>query len=74
MSASPYLRVPDVAARYGQSIDWVWTRTAQRAIPFRKLPRSRACLFLEDELRAWDEGAPLEVVDQPNGGVRVVPR
>ncbi len=74
MSASPYLRVPDVAERYGQSTDWVWTRTGRREIPFRRLPRSRACLFLEAELQAWDDGAALEVVELSDGGVRVIPR
>ena len=40
-------------------------------VPHRKPPGGRRCLFIEDEVRAWVDGAALEVVELPRGG-RVV--
>ncbi|MFN8223393.1 MAG: helix-turn-helix domain-containing protein [Gaiellales bacterium] len=71
MSASPFLLVEDVAARYGVSVRWVRERTRTGTIPHRRLPGSRRCLFLEDELEAYEAGATL-VVRELEGGGRVV--
>ena len=71
MSASPYLLVEDVAERLRCSVRSVHELTRTRAIPHRRLPGSRRCLFLEGELERWEAGAGLEVVETPQGG-RVV--
>jgi len=74
MSESPYLLVEDVAARYEVSLRWVRERTRTGAIPHRRLPGARRCLFLEAELRAWDDGAELEVRELDRGGRVVTPK
>ncbi len=73
MSASPYLLVEDVCERLHVRPRTVheWTRLLE--IPHRKLPGSRRCLFLADELEAWEAGARLEVVELPRGGRVVKP-
>lgn len=71
MSASPYLLVEDVAERLHCSTRTVHELTRTLAIPHRRLPGGRRCLFRPDELEAWENGAALEVVEQPRGG-RVV--
>lgn len=73
MSASPYLIVEEVAERYRVSRRVVqeWTRTC--AIPHRRLPGSRRCLFLVEHLQAWDDGADLEVRELAGGGRVVAP-
>jgi hypothetical protein len=48
--------------------------TRTNAIPHRRLPGTRRCLFREEELEAWESGSPLEVTDLPHGGRLVVPR
>jgi excisionase family DNA binding protein len=68
---SPYLLVEDVAARLRCSRRTIHELTRTNAIPHRRLPGGRRCLFREDELEAWVEGAPLEVVELARGG-RVV--
>lgn len=73
MTVSPYLLVEDVAARHRCSTRSVHELTRLRAIPHRKLPGSRRCLFLEHELAAWENGAALEVVELPRGGRVVKP-
>jgi hypothetical protein len=45
--------------------------TRIRAVPHRRLPRTRRLRFREDELRAWMDGCKLEVEDLGCGG-RVV--
>ena len=34
----------------------------------RKLPGSRRCLFRQDALTAWEDGADLEVLELADGG------
>jgi Helix-turn-helix domain len=68
---SPYLTVEDVAARYRCSVRTVHELTRTLAIPHRRLPGSRRCLFLEAELELYDGGTELEVREQSGGG-RVV--
>lgn len=74
MSGSPFLLVADVAERYSQSTRWVLERTRLRAIPHRKLPGSRRCLFVVADLEAWENGAALEVVELDDGGRVVRPK
>jgi excisionase family DNA binding protein len=71
---SPYLTVETVAERLHVSRRVVheWTRTL--AIPHRRLPGTRRCLFVEAELEAWETGAELEVVEGPRGGRVVRPK
>jgi excisionase family DNA binding protein len=71
VTASPYLLVDEVAARLRCSTRTVHELTRSNAIPHRKLPGARRCLFLPAELEAWEAGAPLELVELPRGG-RVV--
>lgn len=74
MSASPFMLVDDVRARYGVSNRWVLERTRLGKIPHRRLPGSRRCLFVEAELEAWEAGAELEVRELADGGRLVRPR
>jgi hypothetical protein len=74
VSASPFLLVADVAERYAVSTRWVLERTRLRAIPHRRLPGSRRCLFLADDLLAWENGAELQVVELADGGRLVRPK
>lgn len=74
MSASPFLLVEDVAEMLGCSPRTVHERTRLREIPHRKPAGVRRVLFLEDELRAWLDGAPLEVEELPRGGRVVRPK
>ncbi len=71
---SPYLLVEDVADRLHVSPRTVHELTRTAAIPHRRLPGARRCLFREDELSAWEDGATLEVIDQPRGGRIVRPK
>jgi excisionase family DNA binding protein len=78
VSASPYLLVEDVAERLRCSVRSVHELTRTLAIPHRRMPGSRRCLFRLDELEAWEDGAALEVLEldrggrivRPNGGAR----
>ena len=74
MSASPYLLVEDVAERLRCSRRTIHELTRTNSIPHRRLPGSRRCLFREDELAAWEDGARLEVVEVSHGGRIVRPR
>jgi excisionase family DNA binding protein len=71
---SPYLLVEDVAQRLRCSRRTVHELTRTCAIPHRRLPGARRCLFREDELEAWEEGVPLEVVELARGGRVVRPK
>ena len=61
-AASPFLITPEVATRLRCSVRTVHEFTRQGLIPHRRLPGSRRCLFREDELEAWERGAPLKAV------------
>jgi excisionase family DNA binding protein len=69
-----YLSVGDVAARYGVSEWTVYDWARRTRIPFRKHPGSNRLLFLEAELDAFDDGAPLEVKRLARGGKVVTPK
>lgn len=71
---SPYLLVEDVAQRLRCSCRTIHELTRTCAIPHRRLPGGRRCLFREDELEAWEAGAPLEVIETDRGGRVVRPR
>lgn len=73
VTVSPYLLVEDVAERLRCSARTIHELTRTKAIPHRRLPRGRRCLFLLDELEAWEAGAPLEVIEMPRGGRLVQP-
>jgi hypothetical protein len=47
--------------------------TRRGLIPHSRIPGTRACLFDPAEIRAWLDGAPLEVIELPGGGRRVRP-
>jgi hypothetical protein len=62
----------------GNGLEYVSTRTVhewtrRRIVPFRRLPHSRALLFLEEKLLAFESGAELRVVER-GGGIYVTPR
>lgn len=65
---SQYWLVEDVAAWLRCSTRKVHELTRTAAIPHRRLPASRRCLFLLAELEAWAAGAPLEVRELAGGG------
>lgn len=73
-AGSPYLLVEDVAARLRCSRRSVHELTRTNAIPHRRLPGTRRCLFRAEELEAWEDGAPLEVAKLARGGRVVAPR
>jgi hypothetical protein len=66
--ATRFLTVEDVAAKYGISRRTIHELTRNARIPHRVLPNTRRCLFEEDALRLWEDGAELERVDLHNGG------
>ena len=72
-TTSPFLTAPEVAARLRCSVRSIHELTRGSKIPHRKLPGSRRCLFRPDELEAWENGAPLEVIQLPRGGRLVRP-
>jgi len=72
--ASPFLLVEDVARRHRCSTWRVHELTRTLAIPHRKLPGSRRCLFLVAELEAWEAGSELEAVELRDGGRIVRPK
>jgi hypothetical protein len=70
---SPYLLVEDVAARLRCSTRTIHELTRTARIPHRRLPASRRCLFLLDELERWEAGATLQLRNLPRGGRVVSP-
>jgi excisionase family DNA binding protein len=68
-----YLLVEEVAERLRCSTRTIHELTRTSAIPHRRLPGTRRCLFRADELEAWENGSPLEVTKLPRGGRLVVP-
>ena len=68
-----FLLVDDAAAMIGVSKDVIYRMTAQGRCPHRRIGGTRRLLFLEDELRAWIDGAELETVETPNRGRIVRP-
>jgi excisionase family DNA binding protein len=73
-AALQFLRVEDVTALLGISKRTVHELTRTDRIPHRVLPHGRRCLFEEEWLRAWADGAELERVELPGGGRIVRPR
>ena len=74
MSGSPFLLVEGAAALLGCSKRTVHERARLGEIPHRRPPAARRLLFLEPEIRAWLDGAPLELVELPRGSRVVRPR
>jgi excisionase family DNA binding protein len=74
MRESPFLVADEVATRLHCSLRTVHELTRLGRIPHRRLPGSRRCLFREDELAAWEDGAELEVSLLAHGGRIVRPR
>jgi excisionase family DNA binding protein len=70
---SPYLTTDEVAARLHCSRRSIHELTRTGAIPHRRPPGARRCLFLEAELVAWLDGAALVARDLPRGGRVVKP-
>jgi hypothetical protein len=69
VSASPFLLVDDVAARYLLSPWSIHERARLGQIPHRKLAGgSSRLLFIASELTAWENGAELEVTETASGG------
>jgi len=75
--SGPLIHLERVAELLGCSTRSIHELTRRRAIPFRRIPGTRRCLFVEAEVLAWvDAGGtvPLEVVEGDRGGVVVRPR
>ena len=70
---SPYLTTDDIARRLRCSRRSVHELTRTGAIPHRRPPGARRCLFVETEITAWLDGASLDVLDLPRGGRVVTP-
>ncbi len=73
MSSRRYLDVAAVAERYGYSSWQVYERARRNLLPCRKHPGGSRLLFLETDLDAFDDGAPLEVTRLARGGKVVKP-
>jgi len=69
-----YLLVADVAKMLACSQRTVHERSRRLEIPHRKPPGMRQLLFVEAEVRAWLDGAAIEVEQLPRGGRVVKPR
>jgi excisionase family DNA binding protein len=67
----PFLLAEEVASLLGCSLRTVHELTRTRAIPHRRPPGTRRLLFVQEELQAWMDGAPLETKELPRKG-RVV--
>jgi hypothetical protein len=74
MSALGLLKVEDLHYEYGLTPRAVHRLTAARAIPFRRLPHTRRCLFEPAWLQAWQDGCELETVELDHGGLIVRPK
>lgn len=68
-----YLTCEEVAERYRCSVRSIHEATRLREIPHFVRPGSRRCLFRDDWLERWEDGAALEVVEQGRGGRIVRP-
>jgi excisionase family DNA binding protein len=55
-----FLLAEEVAQRLRCSLRTVHELTRTGRIPHVKLDGSRRCLFRDDELKRWEDGAPLE--------------
>jgi len=66
-----YLTVDEAALLTRRSRRSIHELTRSGRIPHRRPPGTFRCLFVEDELRQWLDGAPLEVTELAGGG-RVV--
>lgn len=69
-----FLTTEEAARLLRRSVRALHERTRTRAVPFRRAPGTRRCLFVRSELEAWLGGAPLEVVELHDGGIVVRPR
>lgn len=58
-----YLTVAEAADLTRRSVRSVHELTRSNRIPFRRPAGTLRCLFVEDERRAWLDGAPLEVIE-----------
>jgi excisionase family DNA binding protein len=64
-----YLVVEEVAEQLRCSPRTIHELTRTRAIPHRRLPRTRRCLFDREELAAWlSTGGELETIELRDGG------
>ena len=63
----------EVAVILRCSIRTVHELTRRNAIPHRKMPGSRRCIFVESEVNRWLGGETLEAIALENGGRIVRP-
>ncbi|WP_030487308.1 helix-turn-helix transcriptional regulator [Micromonospora chokoriensis] len=54
MSEPAFLSIPQLAARYGVSVDWVKVRVKQREIPFTRAPGGRLVRFTAEDVTQID--------------------
>jgi len=73
MRTSPFLIISEVANGLRCSVRTVHELTRLGLIPHRRLPGARRCLVVEQELEAWESGAPLETIGLDRGGRLVRP-
>ena len=67
-SSSPFLTAPEVAARLRCSLRTVHELSRRNEIPLRQLPGTRRLLFPVTDIKAWENGALLQVIAMPRGG------
>jgi predicted DNA-binding transcriptional regulator AlpA len=68
-----YLITPEAAAMNRSSTRTIHELARQGKIPHRRISGTRRCLFVEEEIAAWLNGAELERIDLPGGGRIVRP-
>lgn len=54
MSTPAFLNMPQLAARYGVSEEWVKVRVKAREIPFHRAPGGRLVRFFPDDVAQID--------------------
>ncbi|MEU4590081.1 helix-turn-helix transcriptional regulator [Micromonospora aurantiaca (nom. illeg.)] len=54
MSEQAFLTIPQLAARYGVSEEWVRVRVKTREIPFHRAPGGRLVRFFPDDVAQID--------------------
>jgi excisionase family DNA binding protein len=71
--SNAYLTVEETAQLLRRSVRAVHELTRLSAIPHRRLPGHRRCLFRREEIDAWLDGVPLEETSLAGGGRIVRP-
>jgi hypothetical protein len=73
LSAPQFLIANEAAAYTRMTLRSLHERTSKHTVPFRRIAGMRKLLFVAADLDAWLNGAPLETIELPDGGLIVRP-